>query len=404
MLYVTILIFMILAAISAAMALFSSRQQKTLRNTLDSSAAYLAAEAGIEDALMRLTKEMDWVSPYTFTFDGAKVTVSISELVGGARTIVAEGEFNSSIQKIRAIYQLDVTEQQFYYGAQVGDGGVVMRNGSKIFGNLFSNGSAIGTGTITDSVIVARNGNKIEGLKIGANARVHSCKNSTIGGKLTYVSGGSIQNCTAGELVDGGPSEIQPQDFPISQATINDWKSDAEAGGVIVGDVIINSDTSLGPVKIEGNLLVTGAKLTMTGTIWVTGNFDTGTNAKIKLDPSYGDLSGVLIVDGNVKIRNNAELKGSGAPSSYLLIISTSASLDKNNPAIDVKNNALGSILFAPNGLMVIHNNVKLTEAMAYKLLLQNNAEVRYEIGLRNVNFSSGPSAGWKVTRWKEIE
>ena len=279
-----------------------------------------------------------------------------------------------------------------------------MGSGSEIRGNVFSNGSVDGSGTVTDSIVVARNGNKIDGLIVGRDANVHTCKDSTIGGTLTYVSGGSLQNCTAGATVDGGPNEIQPKDFPITQTMINNWKSDAEAGGIIVGDLTVDTDRSLGPVKILGNLLVKGAKLTMTGTIWAMGTFDTGNNVEVKLDASYGDLSGVLMADGNVKIRNNAVLEGTSSPSSYLLIISNSLSLSEVSAAIDVKNNALGSILFSPNGLMVIHNNVALIEATAYKLLLQNNAAINYEIGLENLNFTSGPAGGWQVTSWKEVE
>ncbi|MCH7772418.1 MAG: hypothetical protein IIA49_15620, partial [Bacteroidetes bacterium] len=65
---------------------------------------------------------------------------------------------------------------------------------------MFSNETVFrgggGTVTVTESVIVARNGRKIDGLTIGKDAEVHSCKDSTITGNLTYVSGGSLQNCT----------------------------------------------------------------------------------------------------------------------------------------------------------------------------------------------------------------
>ena len=136
----------------------------------------------------------------------------------------------------------------------------------------------------------------------------------------------------------------------------------------------------------------------MTGTIWITGAFDTGSNVTLELDEnSYGDSSGVLIADGNVQIRNNAILKGTGSPSSYLLVISNSSSLSESNAAIDVKNNALGSVLFAPNGLMVIHNNVELIEAVGYQLLLKNNAKITYEMGITSLDFTSGPGGGWTL-------
>ncbi|MCP6719160.1 MAG: hypothetical protein KJI71_02920, partial [Patescibacteria group bacterium] len=300
---------------------------------------------------------------------------------------------------------ISTQEASFFYGAQVGDGGITLENGSEVLGNVFSNGSAVGEGSITDTVIVAQNGNQIEGLSIGQDAHVYNCKDSTITGTLTYVSGGTIDNCEAGQIVDGGSEEIQPRDFPITQSMIDQWKNDAESGGIISGDLTIDEDTTLGPVKIEGNLFIKNANLTMMGTIWATGTFDTGTNVEIRLDDnSYGDLSGVLVVDGNIKIRNNAILEGTSSPTSYLLIISNSSSLSELSSAIDLKNNVLGSILFAPNGLMVVHNNVELTEATAYQVLLKQNATITYEIGLGSLEFTSGPSGSWEVASWKEVE
>ncbi len=401
--YLTLVILGVFITIGASFAFFIFSLQKTLNNNTISTTAYYSAESGIEDALLRLKKGMPWSSPLVLSIKDGHVTTTISDAIGGARVIVAAGNVRERIRKVNAVYQIDTQEASFYYGAQIGNGGMIMESGSEIRGNVFSNGNVTGAGTVTDSAVVARNGNKIDGLTVEGNAKVHTCKNSTIGGTLTYVSGGSVQNCTAGSTVDGGPNEIQPEDFAITQTMIDNWKSDAEAGGVIIGNLTVDTDRSLGPVKILGNLLVKGAKLTITGTIWATGTFDTGNNVEVELDDSYGDLSGVLMADGNVKIRNNAKLEGTDSPSSYLLIISNSPSLSETSAAIDVKNNALGSILFAPNGIMVINNNVALIEATAYQLLLKNNAIINYEIGLENLNFTSGPAGGWQVTSWREV-
>lgn len=403
-LLVAVLILVAMVTISVSMTNLIIGQHKISANIIKSSQAYFAAESGIEDALLRLKKNMQWTNPLILAIADVSVSTTISDIIGGARAIMAEGNAMERIRKVSIAYQVSTQGASFYYGAQVGDGGIVMDSGSEIKGNVFSNGSIVGSGTVTDTAVVAYNGNKIDGLTIGKNAHVHTCKDSTIGGKLTYVSGGSIQNCIAGELEDGGPNEVQPRDFPISQDVINDWQNEATSS-IITGDLTIDDDTSLGPVKIDGNLLVKNAILTLTGTIWITGTFDTGTNVEVRLDEeSYGDLSGVLIADGNVQIRNNALLKGTNSPSSYLLVISNSSSLSEDDAAIDVKNNALGSILFAPNGLMVIHNNVELIEATAYQLLLQNNAVVTYEIGLEDLEFTSGPGGSWEVASWREIE
>lgn len=403
-LLVAILILVAMVTISVSVANLIIGQHKISASIIKSSQAYFAAESGIEDALLRLRKNMQWTNPLPLTIAEGSVSTTISDIIGGARVIMAEGNVMERIRKVSIAYQVSTQGVSFYYGAQVGDGGLTMSSGSEVTGNIFSNGSAVGSGTVTDTAVVARNGNKIDGLTIGSDAFVHICRDSAIGGKLTYVSGGSIQGCTAEEIVDGGPNEIQPQDFPITQDMINDWQNEATSS-IITGDLTIEDDTSLGPVKIDGNLLIKNAILTITGTIWITGTFNTGTNVEVRLDEdSYGDLSGILMADGNIQIRNNVLLRGTNSPSSYLLVISNSSSLSEDDAAIDVKNNALGSILFAPNGLMVIHNNVELIEATAYQLLLQNNAAITYQIGLENLEFTSGPGGSWEVTSWREIE
>jgi len=409
--YLTIVVMVVALAFVTSIITTTVNQQRILQDITFSSQAYYTAEAGVEDALLRLQNSMNWASPYSFDVGNASTTVTISPMIGGVRIIDAEGDATSRVRKIRTVYQLDSQGTSFNFGAQIGDGGMEMRSGSQITGNVFSNKTVFrgggGTVTVTETVIVARNGNKIDGLTIGQDADVHTCTNSAITGTLRYVSGGSPGNCTAGTTEDRGPNEIDPQPFPITPQMITDWKADAEAGGTTIGDVTISGNASLGPRKIDGNLIVdTGncCVLTLTGTVWVTGTLEIKNNATIEVDPGYGDLSGVVIADGNVFVRNGAALRGTSSPASFLLVTGTSASIDEGDPAMEVKNNAAGAILFTPNGLMVIDNLVDVVEATAYQLLLKPNATVTYDVGLTNVLFSSGPSAGWAVTRWTEVE
>jgi len=414
-LYLTIVVMVVALAFVTSIITTTVNQQRILQDITFSSQAYYTAEAGVEDALLRLQNSMNWSSPYSFDVGNASTTVTISAMIGGVRIIDAEGDATNRVRKIRTVYQLDAQGASFNFGAQIGDKGMEMRPNSEIIGNVFSNGTIFGSGTITDSAVVARNGSKIIDLTIGdvacptcvGDARVHTCENATIKGTLTYVSGGSFGSCTAAAYIDGGASEIPREDFPITPQMILDWKADAEAGGTTIGDVTISGDASLGPRKIDGNLIIdTGncCELTLTGTIWVTGTLEIKNNATIEVDSNYGDLSGVIIADGNVFIRNGAALRGTSSPASFLLVIGASASVAESDPAMEVKNNAAGAILFTPNGLMVIDNLVNIVEATADQLLLRNNATITYDVGLANVLFSSGPSAGWTVTRWSEVE
>lgn len=408
-LYLTVLILALIFGIAAFISILTFGEQKILGNITKSNQVYYVAEAGIEDALIRLKNKLNFSNPYSFKVDSGTSTVEISDIIGGTRTIVSTGNFLGRIRKIQVIYSISTQQISFHYGAQVGEGGMIMGNGSKVEGNVFSNGSVIGGGTIQNSIVVAGAGNKIEGITVGENAEVHSCKNSVIYGNLTYVSGGSVINCIVGGLTKTRPNQIEPLSLPISQEQINKWKEEATKGGIIPNDVSINGTMTLGPVQIgtldsPKNLIVqNGATLIMKGTIYVTGNITLNPNTTLKLDSSYGPLSGIVIADGVITVENNVTISGSGQEGSYVLLASTKA--DVTNPVIDIRNNAAGStVYYANSGLIYLRNNMRAREVTGYKIRLENNAVIQYESGLENARFTSGPGATWKVISWKEVE
>ncbi|MBU1255256.1 hypothetical protein KKH35_00095 [Patescibacteria group bacterium] len=378
------------------------------RNKIKSTQSYYAAEAGIEDSLLRLkNSEMMFFDSNTLNIDNSLVNIEISELIGGARTITSQSNNDDIIRKLSAIFITTADNVSFFYGAQAGDGGITMGNGSKIEGNVFSNGSIIGNGEITETATVALNVNKIENVSIGKNAYAYICNNVNIGETLYYVSGGSIQNCNYGTAVNIGPDEIEPQDLPIPDEQITEWKDEATAGGIINNDYTISGGTtdSLGPIKITGNLSIdNNSTLNITGLVYVQGDITIDNNALVKLDESFGSISGVIISDGQIIVSNNVIIQGSGQIGSFLMFLSTNNSLDPSNPAIDVSNNAEAAIFYTSNGLIVLHNNVNIKEVTGYKIRLDNNAVISYETGLENVNFTSGPGGSWEVKEWKEIE
>jgi len=408
-LYLTVLILAVIIAISVSISILTFGQQKISQNITKSSQAYYASEAGVEDVLLRLVKKMNWSSPYNLKVGNATATVEISDIVGGTRTITSKGNSLNRIRKIQIVYAISTQQVSFHYGAQVGEGGMIMGNGSQVLGNVFSNGSVTGGGTIQNSIIVAGNGNKIDGITVGNDATVHTCKDSNIGGNLTYVSGGSIQNCTVGGATSTRPNEIELQPLPISQSQIDEWEEDAAAGGVITTNISISGTKILGPIQIgtstnPKNLTVeNGATLIIEGTVYVTGDITFNNNATVNLDSSYGSLSGIILTEGVITVENNVILNGSGQAGSYVLLLSTKN--DTTNPVIDIRNNAAGSVIYYANsGLIYLANNMYAREVTGYKIQIANNAIIQYESGLEETNFSSGPGGSWEVTDWKEIE
>lgn len=421
-LFFAILVLVIIFAIGLSTAVLTLGQQIISNNITSSTQAYFAAEAGIEDALLRLAKSKTWSSPYTFNIQSGSATVEISSMIGGTRTLSSVGDFSNRIRKVQIVYQVSAQEISFYYGVQVGDGGMEMKANARVKGNVFSNGSVIApinpdeNGLIDNNIIVARNDNRIEGLVVGEDALAHTCNASRINGILTYISVESVTNCDADIYGDPITDEITPQDLPIPQSQIDDWKAEATAGAgeIFSTDYLLDGSgatDSLGPIQIgttsePKNLTVNnGANLKITGTIYVTGDILFANHAIIELDNNaYGSTSGIIIADGKIDINNNAMLQGTGETGSYLLIITTSNSLDPANPAISIGNNAEGAIFYAASGIILLRNNVKAREITAYKIKMDNNAEIEYESGLENALFSGGTGGSWKATSWKEVE
>lgn len=399
--FVTILILAVVFSISTSIFILTYGEQKIMKSIVKSSQAYYAAESGLEDASLRLVKKLNWTSPYQISMGHILATTTISSIIGGSRTIASEGSSAGNIRKVQMVYQISTQKVSFYYGAQVGDGGIEMRNLSIVDGNVFSNGSIIAESSaakITGTLKVANAGNKIKKATVMADAYADICDNASITGLLhTNAS----QSCTASSTLTLGQPP-PPLALPISQSQIDGWKQEALAGGVSGSYDFSSGINYLGPKKIEGNLTVQNdAQFFITGTLWVTGVVDIKNNAQVKLDNSaYGNLSGQIISDGLITLQNNSISAGTGQSGSYLMYISTSLA----KPAIIVKNNAKADIVFTSNGWVNIQNNTVLREVTGYGIELENNAKISYEIGLQDASFSSGPGGSWEVTSWEEIK
>ncbi len=241
----------------------------------------------------------------------------------------------------------------------------------------------------------------ISGITIGTgsvgDAYSHTINNSTIrGNNYCQVGTGNNKACNT-TLAD--PVEVA---MPISDQNIEDWKDAALAGGTLTGNYSLDASSgTLGPKKISGDLMVqNNATLTISGTLWVTGNVNISNNATVRLASGYGSSEGAIIVDGTVSIGNNANFIGSGTSGSYVMILTTSNS----SGAINLQNNAGAVILYASNGTINVSNNAGAKSVTGYSVNLSNNAVITYDSGLANANFSSGPSGSWNVSTWKESE
>lgn len=390
------LVIMLSLALSMSSLIFF--RQKISTNSVKSTQSYYTAEAGIEDALLRLNNNPNLsASTYNLAIGTSSATIAIPDTIGGSRTIVAKGDSSGIQRKIETVYSMHGEGVAFNYGAQVGPGGLIMNNGSRVEGNVVSNGNITGSGIITNNVVVSGNGNRIEGPRVNGNVLSYTCRMSIVDGNLTYVTGGT-NTCKVGGKTQTQSTSIPAAPLPISQTQIDTWKADALAGGTS-GGVTVNGIQSLGPKKINGNLTIgNGATLKVTGTLHITGDINLSNNATIKLDVSYGLAGGVVVSDGKITLSNNSVALGSGQSGSNMMMISTNS----GDGAITISNNGNGGIFYTSSGGISLSNNSQVKEITGYKITLQNNAVISYETGMANAFFSNGPSGGWEVTSWEE--
>src|SRR3989344_4887471 len=138
-------------------AFILNRETATVRQINNSNAAFQAAESGIEDVITRLRAGGNPPSPLTFSVGQASVTVTTVTL-GNQKIITAVGTIDNVTRTVETVIELNTTDTDFFYGAQVGEGGLVMANNAIVFGSVYSDGSIIGGtqgSTINNDVFVA---------------------------------------------------------------------------------------------------------------------------------------------------------------------------------------------------------------------------------------------------------
>lgn len=401
----TVVIFFLFLSITIVLGIATPilKQVATARDNYKSKKSYYLAESAIEDVLYRLQTNKVVGATETLSLDGGQATVSTANTFAG-KQITAVGDNTSNIRKIQTNIARG-TGVVFRYGTQSGQGGFILENNSRITGTLFSNGDIYGANgaVVTGDVFVAGDAGIIDNVDIGGIAWANTVRNSDITG-ANYCHVGSNNN----KACNTSQTNPEPIDLPIKDEEIAQWQADAAAGGVTTGDVTISSPTTLGPRKIVGNLTINNT-LTIANTLWVTGNIII--NGTVRLSSSYGAASGVVVADGYIDISNGVQFFDSGTAGSYILLLSNSTCDSSvgglpcsGKDAITVGNNSNIIIANAQKGTVYFSNNSSVKEAVGNKIKLKNNSTISYGSGLINVNFTSGPSGGYNVVDWGEIQ
>ncbi len=412
----TAVIFFLFISLSVVLSLafLGSTGSKNTFHLSESKKSYFLAEGGSEDATYRILRGKNYSSEEVISLDGFTATTTITN-VSGDLEITSVGNISQDIRKLK-VYLTIGDQASFHYGVQIGNGGLEMENTSSVIGNIYSNGSIQGAGSnlIKGDAVSAGALGSIYGIHATSSAYAHSISNSTID-KDAYFQ--AISNTTVkGTLYPGSPD--QPlRDMPISDETINNWEQAATT--TIINSpcpYIIDDDITLGPAKINCDLIIKGSPtVTLTGPIWVVGDITIENSAIIRLDSSLGKKSIAVIADNpadrlassKIDLKNSTTFFGSGAEGSYLLLISQNQSAESggSEKAIIIQNSASGDLLlYAGHGEILLQNSINLREVTGYRVRLQNSAQVIYESGLASLLFESGPTGSFSVGSWREVK
>jgi hypothetical protein len=398
------------------------RSTKSVGDLRFSAQSYYASESLAGDLAYRYITGKDVISGETLTLGDAAATSTVTPVLGGVElraTGTAANFWRAS--KI----SLEIGDGiAFRYASQAGPGGFDLQNTSSITGNVFSEGPVKGTGSnmIRGDVISSGPSGLVYGIHATSSAYAHSIGHSsqptTIDKNAYYAT--SITNTTVTGTQYPNSNDQPIAALPISDAQIAEWEAAAEAGGTITtcdasGNYEINNTTvTLGPKKIACNLVIKGnnAVVTITGHLWVTGNITTQTGPTIKMDPALGSTNVAIVADnpsdtagsGIIDINQNTIFQNSGTAGSFVFMISQNNSAESggSTSALNLNQGASAMVAYAAHGIVTLAQSVSVKEVTAYKVVLQNSANVVYDTGLPSTMFDSGPSGGYSITSWVE--
>lgn len=235
--------------------------------------------------------------------------------------------------------------------------------------------------------------------KLTAGGEVHANTiEKVIIGKDAYYQ--TIIDSTVGGVSHPGSADPPPKVFPISNANVIEWKNQVDKPETTTTGNITNCVSTLGPRKIVGNVnLGSGCQVTLKSPIWITGNFTLNSNNTLNLDSSYGETSGVIIVDGVVDLNSNNHLNGTGVGSSLLMVLSNYDSRITEVSAIKVNSNGNTGVYYAATGTIEPGTGNSFKELTAWKIKLINSSTINYETGLSSTLFTSGPSGSYSLVK-----
>lgn len=152
----------VLFIIAFSLSFAVTRSSSTVKKTNYEKKSVNIAEAGIQKAIDSLNSNFSYSGESNTSFGDGQFTVSISTLSSTSKQIDATAYIPNAVNPIatkhlRANAIIDATTVAFTYGVQIGEGGLLMRQNTKVDGSIYSNGNIVGenNSVITGDAYVA---------------------------------------------------------------------------------------------------------------------------------------------------------------------------------------------------------------------------------------------------------
>lgn len=413
----------IFAMVSTALVGFVNSYGRAERATVAAAQALAIAEGALENTIGKLNQNPAYAGETNTALGGGTFTITITNVDSDTKRITATGYVpNNSSPTATKIVKADVginnSNISFHYGVQAGNGGFTLDNSAKIVGNVFSSGPVVGIheNYVYGDVISSGPTGWVYGIHATSSIYAHTIGSNqgedTKIDKNAYYATTKVNTEVTGTSFPNSPDQPTVS-LPISDAQISQWEADAAAGNPVItscdsnGNYTIDSSVTLGPQKIECNLIVKSSSgvLTITGPLWVAGNITTQTGPKIKMSPSLGSTNVPIIADnpanqtgsGKINIGQTTTFEGSGSSGSFVFLISQNRSAEQGGStvAISMSQGASALVAYASHGLVTLTQSVDVKEVTGYKISLAQTSKVTYDKGLPNAVFQMGPGGSW---------
>jgi len=394
MVIVAIIIFAIVLITSITLLDYVTSTRRIAKRFSASSEVLQTAEAGLQKALYCLNSADgtgcggQFAEYYTgetgIIFDDSTIDIVVYAIEDGIREIAstATGPSGDTVTVVsQAIKEsASYVDMGFDYAIMSLESPIFGRSITVDSGHIYTESDLIcgGDATILGNAFVSKAGGLISECEIIGDAHADQIVNSNIGGNCFYDT--AFDNSLCGGVEFQNEPTPAAQDLPVLD--LDFWRAQAESGGVIQGDYEPNDGITLGPVKIEGGLIIgKNTEVTLTGPIWATTGILIEKKATLYLDPTFENMGVLVLADdpdgGNadITIDSNAVINNSGVAGSYTVFASTST----NVPAIRVRNNGGTAIYYAPNGGIRVEKNADMIAAAANQVEIQQRASVLYD-------------------------